>query len=560
MSRSSADPTPVLEPPQPTISPDLERELSSVVLSVFQKTLALAGPTTVDIITQTVASVQRCVTTALAPELRTCNGRLASTANLPNEVLCMIWQLLCVEDRVKVSHVCSSWRSLAIDTPRLWAELDFCCVEHDDLCLCSFCRPHSSIVVPRPTNLGICSKVLPRSRSVPLSVHVEFARDDTPFDDIVDIAESLEPHCQRLEGLFFVTQKSNDVADFLNNLSGPFPTLRTLHCTTSLKEWHRIILPPLPNAETILMRSFALEGTALHLPSLRSLHCAVHDENDVLGILDGCPKLETLALETQTFKLVVSHAPLESFPSRASRLRELVLRDVDHEQQRNLLVMFHPATLRSIRIHYNGTPPGDFMIFHDLEATIEVVVSEEACEEQRISVTDSSGRTRAVQSSLLYGSEIMTALWGHHDAVTALTLPANLWYDIQPLLPVLPGVRSATFSFDDGEQYAFVVSDRPHPLPGLEHLRLVCFKQFDTFLDRPLVPVTEVAQLISFLKGSVDTLTIEHIDLDGDREELASLVRELRILSTSLLPTDVALKSARSRLWTDLETDLDACV
>ncbi|KZV81828.1 hypothetical protein EXIGLDRAFT_755338 [Exidia glandulosa HHB12029] len=533
---NSEEPTAIHEPPHVTLPHELERELSSVALSVFQKTLALAEPTTVDIVTQTIASVQRCVTAALVPELRKRNGRLASTANLPNEVLCMIWQLLCVEDRVEVSHVCSSWRSLTLDTPRLWAELHYSSLR-EDLCFISS-RPLDDSLT---TNIAICRKVLPRSRSVPLIMHLEFTCDVTPFEHMVDITEALKPYCHRLESLFFDVEMPKDVDKFFDHLSSPLPKLRTLHCRARgplLSRRHRIVLPTLPSAEIILIRMSALDCTSLQLPSVRSLHCGVDDQNDVLGIFNACPKLEAITLETGNFKLTESHATLASIRSHASFLRQVVLLDVDPELQHDLLAMLHHAAIRTLRIHYcSAVSPGDFMIFEDLEGAIDLVVSyEDDCREHRISATDASGRCRAVQHQ--FWDDFIAALLGQlsRGSVTTLTLPAYNWPELRSRLPVLPGVRSATFWFEslyEGTEYVFrpLESDVPPTLPGLEHLRLVYPKDLKYISESPLVLVTEVANLISSTKGPspLATLTVDNVKLKGDMEELASLVHELRM-------------------------------
>ncbi|KZV87431.1 hypothetical protein EXIGLDRAFT_723707 [Exidia glandulosa HHB12029] len=526
----------------------MEHELSSLVLSVFQQTLALAGQTTVDIVAQSVAAVQRCVTAALAPELRIGNARLAATRRLPEEVLCMIWRLLCVEDRVKVSHVCSSWRSLALNTHRLWVELDFHSAVHDSDCCCSLCEHFKdddgirTWTPPSVTNLGICCNVLARSESLPLVVHMEFPLDRTPIKELLNIVSSLRPHCHRVEGIFFGVPRAKDLTDFFSIMSSPLPNLRTLHCMATeswLQHSRPIILPALPSAETVLIGTAALDYTSLQLPSLRRLHCRVDDEHHILRILNGCPYLEILSLEVETFKLAASQALFASIRSRTSRLRQVVLLGVKAAIEHSLLAMFHHATLQSLAIHYCDFdhPPADFMIFRDLQGTIDVVFSEEEgadCTEDRISATDSSGCCRALQSLFVVGS--LASLWGQlsHGTVTTLTLPVNVWPCIQRVATVLPCVRSVTFLFDSFVQvgqHLFEVLDEPYPLPGLEHLRLVCSKDRNRLFDRSLATVADIAIAISSLKGSipVETLTVENVDLDGDREELASLAHELRI-------------------------------
>ncbi|KZV80213.1 hypothetical protein EXIGLDRAFT_733411 [Exidia glandulosa HHB12029] len=543
----------------------MERELSSLVLSVFQKTLALAGPTTHDIITQTVAAVQRCVTATLAPELRIYNARLASTACLPDEVLCMIWELLCVADRVEVSHVCSSWRSLAINTPRLWAELDFYSAVHNDPCYCSLCTPHMGVTSvqlwnpPSVTNLGICRNVLARSGCVPLIVHMEFSLDDTPIREIRRITASLELHSHRIKSLSFIAQLPDDVADFFNEISGlsALPNLRSLHCLakdTSPRQQQSIILPTLPSVETMIIRMSSLDCTALRLPSLRRLHCPVVDENDVRGILDGCPKLETLILDTKLFRPTsLSDTTLKSICSRASRLREVVLLDVDRALEATFLAMFHNADLPRLWIRYDDQHPAPargFIIFYDMEESIDLglVVSEEAGAEYRISATDSSGRCRTVQC--LLSSDTMLAMWGSLSlgSVTTLTLPAHSWSStIQPDIPILPCVRSATFLFDERTEYLLIrVWDRPYPLPGLEHLRIACSKDLP---DRPLVSVAAVAILVTSLRGftPVDTLTVtvNNVELDGDQEGLVSLVRQVQTSPDGFQPQIILEHSCR---------------
>ncbi|KZV80211.1 hypothetical protein EXIGLDRAFT_845743 [Exidia glandulosa HHB12029] len=551
MSQSSAEPTAVREPLQPTLLPNLERELASLVLSVFQKTLAVAGPATLDIITQTVAAVQRCVTATLAPELRIYNARLAPAACLPDEVLCMIWELLCVEDRVKVSHICSSWRSLAINTPRLWGELDLYSAVHNKPCFCSLCGPHAKVTsVPRwnppsVTNRSVFRNVLARSRSLPLSVRIEFILDDTPIDEILEIAQFLEPHYCRIQDLSFVSQVPDDVVDFFSKFSAGshLPNLRTLHCTAKdlgRRQQRSLVLPALPSAETVVIRTSLLDCTVLQLPLLRRLHCRIVDEDDILSILDGCPKLEILTLDMNLWESTsLSNSTIKSICSRAARLRlqEVVLLFVDYVLERDLLAIFYRASLRRLWIYYYDppAPPQGFTIFQDLETSVDLVVSADtAAEEYRISATDLDGRCRTVQCPI--ASEAMLGLWKclSHGSVTTLTLPAETWSSIiQPTIPILPCVRSATFLFDEGEEYSLNRLGALHGsplsvLPGLSHLRLACSKDRDSLPDRPHVSVVAVEALVSFLRGSVpvDTLVFDNVELFGlgDRTKLASLV------------------------------------
>lgn len=136
----------------------LERELAATTLRIFREALDLSaivsqgyvsnsGSQTAeaaycacsDSIISLHVAIQNCVRVTLAHELRTHTAQRASWRQLPAEIWYTIWGILPLEDRVNVSHVCSEWRRLVLETPTLWNSLDFFSSRHDGACECSVC-------------------------------------------------------------------------------------------------------------------------------------------------------------------------------------------------------------------------------------------------------------------------------------------------------------------------------------------------------------------------------------------------------------------------------------
>ncbi|KZV80214.1 hypothetical protein EXIGLDRAFT_845746 [Exidia glandulosa HHB12029] len=527
------------------LMPEHERELSGLLLRVFQETLALAGPTTLDSISQTVAVMHRCVTATLAPELRSHNARLATIARLPGEVLCKIWELLPIDDRVAISHVCSFWRSLAINTLGLWTELDFHTSVHDDSCNCSACSKQGTRSalnrdwIPGRTNLGVFRNVLSRSGLLPLTVGAEFRIDATPFGHARDLAKCLQPHLHRLEILSFHVQSPGDLAWFFDGLSSPFPKLRELRCTSPNEQhfdYRYITLPDLPHAETVIVQGavVAVNWSKIQLPLIRHLHWRCQNDDDILRALTACPKLESLTIEMALTRSTASSATHDLIHAHISRsqIRDVTVLYARGWMGSSVLPIVHVPSLRRLHMQFSGpSHPSGFAIFQDLGDDIHLCMTVRNMMDL-VTATDSAGMCRSIQYHI---NAAHFSLWKYisHSAVTSLAFSVREWSDVRTHMPVLSSVHSAALSVSSDaillvSHISKLQQTTPAPLPGLETLLLSSTKNLkeDGPSARP-VPVAYVKAILTSLKGSaarIDKLALDGILLDGDRKELGDLI------------------------------------
>ncbi|KZV80215.1 hypothetical protein EXIGLDRAFT_845747 [Exidia glandulosa HHB12029] len=534
-----------------SLPPELEAELVRSVLPVFDKALALAETSiSYESTTQIIAAFTRCIAANLAPVLRRRNAR---TARLPGEILCAIWKLLSVEDRVTATHVCSSWRDLAILTRHIWTDLDFYTSLHNDDCWCKSCAHRTSPDVraaglptwgPGRTNIGILRNIVARSGELPLSLRVECADEIEPSKQVPRLAACLRLHLDRLQDITFFAELSDNVCNFFDAYSdvpGGLSILRRLRCRSNCEYGIAplaLALPSIPNVETLILECGLLniQWNGLQLPSVRRLRCGFRNMSEILRALAVSPKLESLDLDLEGFNHHLhEHAIPAQIHAKAMRLHEITVRGATPRDESILFSMFRVPLVRSLSFIYSGQPRSlGFAIFRDVRDDIHLHIAYQAptlhsAPKLEVTATDSAGHRRSLTFERPVADGTSLQEYIPEQSVTSLTVPAAIWPRILRDVAVFPSVRSATLEFGTLLGPLLPTIDGPVSLPALETMRLVPPKSADGAPNSLAVSVKEVAAYVAFLKGSprLDKLILDGIALDGDVEELMNIVGDI---------------------------------
>ncbi|TDL17660.1 hypothetical protein BD410DRAFT_901335 [Rickenella mellea] len=193
-----------------------------------------------------------------------------------------------------LTHVCRSWRKIAIGTPSLWCRIQVGVEDSDD-----YPPRHAN---PRPSfDTRVLECWAGRSRSMPLSIHVGYpAESRLNYDSMLEAVTKLAPQCKDMafsmpaSYLRQVMALVPDSTPLLASLVVYYGRVRTWGgpCHFSLD----LSSAPLP-----LLRSLSIRATFrfnFHTPlnALRTLSLAQCSPSNTLDILRNCPNIEDLAL------------------------------------------------------------------------------------------------------------------------------------------------------------------------------------------------------------------------------------------------------------------------
>ncbi|KAJ6571357.1 hypothetical protein B0H19DRAFT_660012 [Mycena capillaripes] len=226
-------------------------------------------------------------------------------SRLPPELIADMFILLCEESRADLSdyswivcsHICSSWRHIALDTPHLWSHVVFSSPEWMRLCIQ---RSKSSLLI---IEAGVTYPLVQSLVSEALQLTERIGRINLRFQ--------------------FLSNK------LLTQLAGPFPMLTSLSLENNSFWTSPLIpfdsdVPPYPRLRTLLIRTLVtwLPPLPAHLVSLEITSGGMEDIgwDNFAGALQPLVELEALTL--QGFPLPLASASIRiSLP----KLRDLHL-------------------------------------------------------------------------------------------------------------------------------------------------------------------------------------------------------------------------------------------
>ncbi|EJD52068.1 hypothetical protein AURDEDRAFT_158917 [Auricularia subglabra TFB-10046 SS5] len=165
-------------------------------------------------------------------------ARIWGKNSLPDDILCLIWEELPLEDLLYASHVCRHWRLGTLGNPRLWSRLELYAYDSEwgDDFEEEYARRmaegetvHSSIIWLGGTvsNIEFLQHVLPRSGTLPLTLDITVAPSapDAVFN--AELEELLDLAAPRLKVLRFAAYPTVVTATFVEQRRS-YPILRVL--------------------------------------------------------------------------------------------------------------------------------------------------------------------------------------------------------------------------------------------------------------------------------------------------------------------------------------------
>lgn len=404
-------------PSFPRLPPAFEGELSEAVRRVLTNVASLGSvlpsckkPHTnlLDIycrglsVAQTAKAINHHVQRTLAAELWHYNARVLS-GRLPVDVLHAVSALLPMTDRLAVPQVCHHWRDAMLESPSQWASLDYemtlklGVTADDERCVHYLPIEYS--------NLRLVEELLPRSYSLPLTVHVEVQENGTEYG-IYELARLLRTQANRLEKLVCKWGGWDRIPMFFERLC-ELPALIHLEFMTqgwSNYETPTVHLPSLPNLRTLeVCSAFDLPpwGTVTY-QRLERLRYRFDTLDDLAAALLACPNLTSINADVGRSALTAS---LEDVTAGAARLTQVSVEGVSEDNVDNIMAMlYHPqcSHFELTSCYSNRAYPGPYVIFGSILDDAHVKINSSGVS------TISGGYTRSASGKV---GSVSRGLW-----------------------------------------------------------------------------------------------------------------------------------------------------
>ncbi|KZW01840.1 hypothetical protein EXIGLDRAFT_829760 [Exidia glandulosa HHB12029] len=528
---------------------DLEAELAETALRVFraaqQRSCATTDTTAVG---NLVLSMLQCVKSALLPDLRTHNAAQIGRAGLPDELWCIIWGHLSMEDRVRVTHVCSAWRQLAVGTPRLWCSLDFYSSLHNSRCSCDRCdflyhrdatcdRCNDDLLVGR-SNIVLVTALLPRSQQLPLHLHVDAQHDETDKCVLDELTTALLAHAHRLELISINSEDEHAVLHLLNGLRPSLPALRVLDCSYAC---FPSVVDAMPAALHCLQTFRLREGygsinsedhtDVSSFPSVRTLEFELPRQNGLESYLNTFPSVQHLCVNLALAGITYSpSAPLSTRPNTSS-ISSVHVYHVSSKNEDAVLALFHDVKLHLLVLVYkpwldvSERPPCGLGIFADLYRPTMLHCSVNYRNNAILSADDNGKRREIHIPSSAVGFLWQSLSTAHLSTVRIeASLCSRLFSEIAPTFPVVRLLEITFLGSDDFLQLLEADTIRRMAslsAPSLDTLRIISLDP--TSFER--IDASHIALFANpFCAGRVlRTLSLRHVSVIGDAQELSAI-------------------------------------
>ncbi|KAL0066416.1 hypothetical protein AAF712_006458 [Marasmius tenuissimus] len=295
------------------------------------------------------AGLYSCARVFLTGQVQIFKGVLSPIRGVPVEILAQVFELV-VDDALYVirsqplalGQVCSRWRTVSHDTPRLWRKFR-------QLRSCNNQRtgPGGFDVV---LDAELTSLWFQRAYPHPVDVELNLGKSSTPTSLIPTLA-----HAQRIGELTLITDDFEEPPplpkDILATLS--FPLLRKLHVTGFFDRAPGHTLGPLfahlsapqltdahINLETILDLQWCGHSLRSLNLSMHSVNIPVHRRSAIFAMLRNCPQLVHLNLNVDG-QLLWADSPLDI---RLPKLKTFVL-DTEGSFRNDIGVLFSTLVL-----------------------------------------------------------------------------------------------------------------------------------------------------------------------------------------------------------------------
>lgn len=225
---------------------------------------------------------------------------------LPDELWCMVWEDLPLADRVRVTHVCHDWRTLALGTPRVWRCIDYWFYRHNEACTCIECAFQGDSSRSVRTNALLVSLALPRS--VPLELDIFLGDKGTdhrenifcPSDTVSYLSNLLLPHKGRIRTIYADVYNAQSLTTLLDELR-EFPALTSLVATAAADGRanlgarltnERLSMPKLERLS--LTNGWAAATCEQSFPAVTNLKATYGWCTSLRRLIEACPKIAFL--------------------------------------------------------------------------------------------------------------------------------------------------------------------------------------------------------------------------------------------------------------------------
>lgn len=252
-------------------------------------------------------------------------NRHALIHRLPTEIISLIFEHAGQYERhddtifhnevpLNILRVSKDWRQIAMDTPRIWAQIDLM----------------SESLLPI---------FIERSKSVPLGITLRRANSDPRFHGhLLRILPFTERYGSLVMDLGWMNHPESEIVTLF---ASPVPLLEVLNIewrgkgSDAYTSMSRMALPPtahMPRLRHLITRGFFIPYThpvfsGLTVLSLGNIeHSNPNSIHEILRAIDACPLLESLTLITLTFPVAPLSLPLVEMGVSLPRIRHYEVR------------------------------------------------------------------------------------------------------------------------------------------------------------------------------------------------------------------------------------------
>ncbi|KZV97599.1 hypothetical protein EXIGLDRAFT_730268 [Exidia glandulosa HHB12029] len=353
--------------------PDVEQRIARA----FEGTVEELQPTALGGLERTQTVVALKPEDILALRMGERNATSSFQGRLPDELWSAIWEddALTLSDCIRISHVCYSWRYLALLSPRLWRDVSFTTRRETTPKCSGSCQPclnvEASLIDRRFARL---ETLLPRSRGLPLDLRVMCPYNDRAIstDFIARLAHALRPHSHRLAKIEARFDDKEKLCSFIRLLDD-MPALRCLSVNTAHdtsvtfdeREFVPVSRQRMPVLEHLHLThpafDYALESTE-PMVSVTTVTYAFEFEYELLNLFRAFPRLESVTLTPSNCNFFAWGQD----PAMTAELRKLAEKVEDatflgiassEDWHRVLFELLHRRDMEAFTVRFTDTPP-----------------------------------------------------------------------------------------------------------------------------------------------------------------------------------------------------------
>ncbi|EJD36067.1 hypothetical protein AURDEDRAFT_174825 [Auricularia subglabra TFB-10046 SS5] len=289
---------------------------------------------------------------------REANAASVLGRQLPDEVWCMVWQELPLSGRLKATHVCRSWRSIALRCPRVWSYIDFWLGHDAPSCPCPRCAPQSTLPPLPRTTAKLAHMAISRSQRLPLCVQLGDGALACSLavwqgnNPAAAIGQFLSPQAGRIVAIHADLWSGWALPHFVSGI-GMLPALQVLSgASSNANALGAPMLPPhaalLQLRDVVLMGGWAAWcGPTVHLPAVKRLRVPFTRCDTLRAFVHFCPNLAFLHVDLPRSFLADELGNIDGLRRYLDRIPHLRVSNLTGavEMKANLLFSYQPRAV-----------------------------------------------------------------------------------------------------------------------------------------------------------------------------------------------------------------------